>query len=40
MSKNVSAFMFIAKGADPEQDRAVVDSASVKLNVVGVVRFV
>jgi hypothetical protein len=36
MSKYVSVFMFIAKGADPEQDRAVVDSASVKLNVVGV----
>jgi hypothetical protein len=36
MSKYVAVFMFIAKGANPEKDRAVIDSASVKLNVVGV----
>jgi hypothetical protein len=36
MGKYVSVFMFIAKGANPEKDRTVVDSASVKLNVVGV----
>jgi 2-keto-3-deoxy-6-phosphogluconate aldolase len=36
MSKYAAVFMFIAPGADPEKDRAVIDSASVKLTVVGV----
>jgi hypothetical protein len=36
MSKYVAVFMFIAPGADPVKDRAVIDSASVKLTVVGV----
>jgi hypothetical protein len=36
MSKYVAVFMFIAKGAIPEKDRAVIDSANVKLNIVGV----